>query len=303
MSVALLFAGQGAQHPAMLPWLDDAALLARIGRRLGTTDWRTGLADPAWASSNRHAQVLLTATASAAWEQLAPDLPAPACVAGYSVGELAAFCAAGVFDASSAVDLAVSRAEAMDRCAALAPGAMIGVTGLDPAAIEPLCTVTGASIAIRNGIDSVVLGGTRRAIDAAGHAAAAAGARVTALPIGVASHTPLMRAAVTEFARTLAAVPVKRPAAILFTNTRGRVDDAGGATEALAEQIAATVRWDECMDAIHARRPACVLEIGPGDALSRMWAQRHPEVPARSCDAFRSRDAVVRWVSAQLSGR
>jgi [acyl-carrier-protein] S-malonyltransferase len=40
----------------------------------------------------------------------------------------------------------------------------------------------------------------------------------------------------------------------------------------------------------------CVLEIGPGAALARMWNQRYPDVPARSADEFHSLSAVVRWI-------
>jgi [acyl-carrier-protein] S-malonyltransferase len=61
-------------------------------------------------------------------------------------------------------------------------------------------------------------------------------------------------------------------------------------------QIAQTVRWSACMDQIHMRRVGCVLEIGPGAALARMWNQRFPDVPARSVDEFRREASVVDWV-------
>ena len=99
MSFALLFSGQGTQHPAMLPWLADDGLVRDMCARLGVDDWRRALADPAWAQRNDNAQTLLTGLALAAWNQLAPQVASPAAVAGYSVGELAAFSAAGVIDA------------------------------------------------------------------------------------------------------------------------------------------------------------------------------------------------------------
>jgi len=298
MSFALVFSGQGTQHPAMLPWLGDDTIVRGMCTHLGTPDWRAALADPAWAARNAHAQILLTGVALAAWHQIAPLLPAPAAIAGYSVGELAAFSAAGVFDAETALDLARRRAEAMDRCAERTPGAMLAVTGLGAEAIDRLCDESGLAIAIRNGPQSAVLGGPHAALDRAERALAVRNARCTRLRVGVASHTPGMRDAAVEFLRTLSEVKFAKPRMALFSNAADRVHDAAGARHALAAQIAATVRWDECMENIRARNVACVLEIGPGQALTRMWNERYPDVPARSCDEFRSMAGVAKWVAA-----
>ena len=128
MGWALLFSGQGLQHPAMLPWLQRDALIAGLEAQLGA-DWRDRLAQPAEAANNLRAQLLLTATASAAWAQLQPLVEPPAIVAGYSVGELAAFAAAGVFAASTAIELAGQRARCMDQAARGLDAGLLGVTG------------------------------------------------------------------------------------------------------------------------------------------------------------------------------
>src|SRR6185436_1191935 len=121
MGLALLFPGQGAQHPQMLPWLDAQPAaqpaLKALARHLGP-DWRDALNDPAWLHVNRVAQLLLTGVGIAAWQTLAAQLPRPVVVAGYCVGELAAFTAAGVFNADTALDLAAARAQAMDESVA-----------------------------------------------------------------------------------------------------------------------------------------------------------------------------------------
>jgi hypothetical protein len=95
MSFALLFSGQGTQHAAMMPWLAEDERVAGMRARLGVNDWRRSLEDPSWAANNANAQTLLTGLALAAWAQLAPMVPPPEAVAGYSVGELAAFSTAG----------------------------------------------------------------------------------------------------------------------------------------------------------------------------------------------------------------
>lgn len=297
MSFALLFSGQGNQHPAMLPWLADDAIVHAMRARLGVEDWRGALADPAWAERNDNAQTLLTGLALAAWSQLAPLVAPPAAIAGYSVGELAAFSAAGVLDPEPTLALAQRRAEAMDACAAQAPGGLLAVTGLSGPRLEQLCVETGLALAIRNGQESVILGGPSAALGQAERIALLEGAQCTRLRVNVASHTPWMREAADSFARALESVSFHAPQVALFSNAADRIRDAASARNALAAQIATTVRWDECMENVMARHIRCVLEIGPGHALARMWNQRYPTVPARACDEFRSAAAIAAWLT------
>lgn len=299
MSFALLFSGQGTQHPGMLPWLADDAIVRNTCARLGVDDWRASLADPAWAQRNRNAQTLLTGLALAAWNQLATTVASPAAVAGYSVGELAAFSAAGVIDADAAASLAALRAEAMDRCAVQAPGGLLAVSGLAETRLEPLLLETGVALAIRNGIESVIVGGPHAALGEAERIASRHGAQCTRLRIDVASHTPWMREAAASFSQALANVTFHTPQSVLFSNARDRIKDARAARVALAAQIDSTVHWDECMENIAARQVSCVLEVGPGQALARMWNQRYPAIAARACDDFRSAAAIAAWLNSQ----
>lgn len=304
MAFALLFSGQGLQQPAMLPWLDDDGAGMAAVQRIAGHDWRAALADPAAAGRNAFAQPLLTALALAAWAQLAPGLPPPAAVAGYSVGELAACSAAGACTADAAVALARQRAEAMDRATTRQPPTgLLGVSGLPLAAIDALCARHGVAIAIRSGTATAVLGGPRPALAAAQAEAAAMGAHCTPLNVALASHTHWMADAAQAFADLLAAMPadvLHTPRAALFACATGaRVPYAASLRSALATQIDRTVRWDDCMDGIAERGVACVLEIGAGSALARQWNARHPAIPARAADEFRSAAAVGAWVRRQ----
>jgi [acyl-carrier-protein] S-malonyltransferase len=56
------------------------------------------------------------------------------------------------------------------------------------------------------------------------------------------------------------------------------------------------------MENIRARQVRCVLEVGPGQALARMWNQRYPNIPGRSCDEFRSAAAIANWVNSHFDG-
>jgi [acyl-carrier-protein] S-malonyltransferase len=312
MSFGLLFSGQGTQHAAMLPWLDEPtpadhgrsdneALLRRVEQALQVPSWRQALQDAAWAARNRNAQVLLTGTALAAWARLAPQLPAPAGIAGYSVGELAAFSAAGVFDATTAIALAGRRAAAMDQAAGGAPGGLLAVSGAPEAVIEGWCRAHGCSVAIRIAADAVVVGGLAAALQSLHQHASAQFAKCSALNVAVASHTPALQPAADAFRQVLRATPLTLPMLPLFSNATGdAVHTTAQAAELLSGQIAQTVQWSACLDALHARQPRCVLEIGPGTALATMWNRRHPDVPARSADEFRSTAALLKWMTDRL---
>ena len=299
MSLALLFPGQGVQHPDMLAWVDAEPLaqpaLAELSAKLGS-DWRARLADADWATANRQAQPLLAGLSLAAWACLAPHLPRPDAVLGYSVGELPAAAAAGAFDVHEALGLATQRAAAMDAASGDEPAGLIAVHG-------PVDERFGLDLAIDLAPDRAILGGSLTAIAAATPRLIERGAEVKPLAVRVASHTPRMALAVDAF-RTHIAARAWRPLQSTFI---ANLDGAGlrqpdALKHALAEQIAHTVQWQRAVATLAERRPRCVLEVGPGTTLSRLWAAQHPDVPVRSVDEFRSAEAVVVWVLRQLAG-
>lgn len=169
MKIALLFSGQGMQYADMLPWMNPAhPLLLQMQDQLHVPDWRAAMRDSSWASTNAHAQVVLTACALAAWQQLQEQVPALqsssqslAAVAGYSIGELAAACVAGVLSASDTIKLAGQRAALMDQAGAGQDSSMLAVSGVSIRTIEQWCQAQGAALAIRNGPDSAVCAGPR----------------------------------------------------------------------------------------------------------------------------------------------
>lgn len=312
MSLALLFPGQGTQHAAMLPWLGQdcppLAALQRLQATLGT-DWRARCNSSsdnnrAWATGNAVAQSLITGLSLATWEQLQVLLPLPAVVAGYSVGELAAFSVAGVFSASIAQDLACLRARVMDDCVQGHDTGLLSVSGAAPGLIDELCTRYQLGVAICLAPDRVVLGGLAQTLVSAGNAATAAGATATRLAVAVASHTDWLKAGVPVLAAALESIAFERPSATLVCNhSATALRRPADLRHALAGQIASTVRWDQCMQAVAERGPTCVLEVGPGTTLARMWNARYPHIPARSLDDFQQAHAVAAWVAQMLAGR
>jgi len=302
MTVALLFPGQGTQHEDMLPWLEeDAAARAVLSVMSGVlgTDWRARLADAEWSRKNAVAQPLVTGTSLAAWSALAGRLPRVVAVAGYSVGELGSCAAAGMLSVDAAMGLAVKRAAAMDACPDAAAGGLLGVTNASPGELAAVMAQYGLELAIRTGDQRCILGGHRSELALAAGRLAAHGAKTTLLCVSVASHTRAMRAAVPVLAEALAQAhwrPARSPWVAGITGHVVR--DLHEVQRVLAEQVATTVRWDACMDAVSERRPDAVLEVGAGTTLTRLWRERHPAIPARSCDEFSRPAQIMDWLES-----
>jgi [acyl-carrier-protein] S-malonyltransferase len=305
MSVALMFPGQGTQHEAMLPWLESASaarpVLAAVRAVIGD-DWRARLVDTGWSQSNAVAQALVTGTSIAAWAALCEGLPHVVAVAGYSVGELAACVAAGLLDVDDAMTLAVRRAAAMDACAVDGAAGLLGLSNIDSGAVAAACARWGLDVAIRTGERRCIVGGAARALAEAALYLEMLGAKATPLGVRVASHTRAMRAAVPALARALASAHWHAPRVAWVAGITGAVvRDTAEVRRVLADQVATTVRWDACMDTLAERRPDSVLELGPGTTLARLWRERYPAIPVRSCDEFASAREVLAWVAGNAS--
>jgi len=252
--------------------------------------------------TNRVAQPAIVAATLAMWAALRETVPTPALVAGYSIGELAAYGVASALAPLDAVRLAVERAQLMDAC--LDPDAaqgMVAVSGIPTVAIEPLLQRFGFYRAIVTGEDTLVAGGPAAQREALAEAAAAAGARATVLPVEVASHTPLLQGAVAPFAKVLARQDWRAPAfPVLAGISAEKVDDARPATHVLSHQIAEPIRWMDCMDAAAEAGITVALELGPGTALAKMLQSRNPNIACRSVTEFRSLDGIRSWLGRQL---
>lgn len=302
MRLALLFSGQGGQGPAH--WQQVRAGLGGPWREvlLATVP---GIADddavpaPETLAQNCIAQPLIFAQQMLLWEQLRENLPRPVCVAGYSLGELAACCVAGAFPATTGLALAGERARLMDGAA---PGehAMLAVLGLDEAVVATQAAAAGLAVAIRNAPRHLVVAGPRAGILIAAAQFETAGAnRLVHLPVRTPSHTPRLAGAAAAFRQRLAELPDGRlsmPVLSAIDATPAR--RAAEACTALARQICTPLDWAACLQAIVELQPDAVLEIGPGNALTRLFGELAPDIPARACDDFRSIEGIIGWVQA-----
>ncbi|MYN06290.1 ACP S-malonyltransferase [Pseudoduganella aquatica] len=307
----ILCPGQGGQHEGMFDLADGDPAAAAL---LGGLRARGACANPPYAEhagqadhaargghglfSNRVAQPMIVAAALVMWEALRSCAPQPALVAGYSIGELAAWGVAGALTPFETVRLAQTRAELMDQSLATHPGqALLAVTGPHPSRTAALVAACGFHAAIATGEDSCIIGGLQSSASEATALLAAAGARVTALPVEIASHTPLMACAQAPFADALRAASLHdAQTPVLSGISAARLERREQAIEHLPRQLCETIVWDECMDACAEAGITVALELGPGAALSRMMQARHPGIACRSVADFRSLDGVRAWL-------
>lgn len=298
MRLALLFSGQGQQSSAHLDHLKahaDTSLVKALASALGPV-WQS--AEGVDLSANVIAQPLIFGYQLAWWRRLQEHVPVPVCAAGYSLGEMAACASAGVFSAEEGVGLCVERARLMD-AATLAPMIMLAVLGLGEPLVAKTAAAHGLAIAIRNAAMHFVVTGPVDAIHAAMADFDKAGAtRLTLLAVKTPSHTHFLVSAAEAFEARLR---VHQSGALSFpviSAVSGRASHTrGDVVQALAQQISTMLQWDRTMETVQEMRPDVVLEVGPGNALSRMLAECAPDIPARSVADFRSVEGVLVWLS------
>jgi [acyl-carrier-protein] S-malonyltransferase len=199
----------------------------------------------------------------------------PAAVAGHSVGELSAAYAAGCLDERATLGLVQVRAQAMAAACREVDGTMAAVLGLELAEVERVCAASSnhtgtVQVANVNAPGQVVVAGERAAVDRAGLAALAAGARrVLPLPVGGPFHSRYMVPAQGTVADALAAVPFADPSVPIAANATGAaLRDGADLRAELCAQIAAPVDWVACLRRLAALGCARFLEVGPGQALA-----------------------------------
>ncbi|AYA89915.1 MULTISPECIES: malonate decarboxylase subunit epsilon [Stenotrophomonas] len=302
MSLALLCSGQGAQHAAMFDRVRDLPAarhtLDVASTVLGRDVFSAAAADDRF--DNAQAQPLLCAATLAQWQGVRDNVPTPTLIAGYSIGELAAHAIAGSFDATTCLALAAQRAQLMDG-ASPADAGLQAVLGLERHVLQPLCDLHGAHMAIANGQDHFIVGGTHASLLRLADAAQAQGADIRPLPVHVPAHTPLLAAAVAPFAAALHASPLQAPRLPLLAGIDARpVRDRAMAVHTLSAQLAQTIEWAQVMRQAFERGARVFLQLGPGNALARMVAPSYPCCEVRAVEEFQSLEGAAAWVRSAL---
>ena len=215
-------------------------------------------------------------------------------VAGHSLGEYTALCAAGAISLADTARLLRLRGDAMQRAVPVGMGAMAVVLGLDIEKLAEICVAAEKAagdnmvcdIANDNAPGQIVISGSRPAIEAAMELAKTAGAkRAMLLPLSVPPHSRLMTPVVTEMTAALNQIEINEPIVPLISNkTCTPMTDTTEIKEALLYQITHGVRWRETILGLSALGVTETIEVGPGNVLTGMTTRIDSTLTAKKLE-------------------
>ena len=305
---AFIFPGQGSQSVGMGAALAEASREARavfeeVDEALGQKLSRLMAEGPAEELTlTANAQPAIMANAIATLRASGIELANKAdFVAGHSLGEYTALCAAGTFDLATAAKLLKRRGQAMQAAVPVGEGAMAALLGADLALAQAVCDAAAkgevCTVANDNDPSQVVISGHRGAVERALDIAKEKGAtRAILLPVSAPFHCPLMQPAADAMAEALAGVAMEPPAVSLYANVTAQpIDNPDDIRELLVQQVTGMVRWRESVAAMHAAGVIHFVEFG-GKVLGPMVKRIAPDAIVASVISMDDIDALVKEI-------
>lgn len=278
---AFVFPGQGSQTVGMLselaasyPQVEET--FREASDALGYDLWQLVSNGPAEELNKTwQTQPALLAASVAiyrVWQQQGGKQPS--LMAGHSLGEYSALVCAGVIDFADAIKLVELRGKLMQEAVPEGTGAMQAIIGLDDASIRKACEESAQGQVVSpvnfNSPGQVVIAGNKEAVERAGAACKAAGAkRALPLPVSVPSHCALMKPAADKLAVALEKMTFNAPSVPVVNNVDVKCEsDAAAIRHALVRQLYSPVRWTECVEFMASQGITQLLEMGPGKVLT-----------------------------------
>lgn len=207
-------------------------------------------------------------------------------VAGHSLGEYTALCAAGALTLSDTAKLLRLRGNAMQRAVPVGAGLTAVILGLDIEQVREICAANDCDLANDNSPGQVVISGARDIVERTMAAAKDAGAkRAMALALSVPVHCKMQAPAADEMRAALADIKMSAPVATLISNkTAAPMTDVNEFKDALVYQMTHGVRWRESVLAMPELGISETVEIGPGAVLTGLTTRICPELTSRKLE-------------------
>ena len=310
---AFLFPGQGSQSVGMGAALSGASRAARdvleqvdeaLGQNLARL-MRDGPEDELRLTEN--AQPAIMANSMAVFAALTREgnvelAKAAQFVAGHSLGEYSALCAAGSFDLATTAKLLKLRGQAMQAAVPVGVGAMAALLGADLELAQKIADAAAkgevCTVANDNDPGQVVLSGHKGAIDRAIAMAKEMGAkRAVPLPVSAPFHCPLMQPAAEAMEDALSYVVVETPAVPIYANViAAPVTDPDSIRSLLVDQVTGMVRWRESISEMVDAGVGEFIEFG-GKVLGPMVKRTAPDVEVRSVVTIEDVEALAKEIA------
>jgi len=301
MTRAFLFPGQGSQAVGMGKALAEAFASARetfqevddaLSRKLSKLMWEGPETDLVLTENAQPAIMAASLAVIRALEREGGlNLAKHArLVAGHSLGEYTALCAAGAFTLADTARLLRTRGRAMQDAVPVGVGAMSALLGIDiegaEAAAREASSFGVCVVANDNAPGQVVISGAKEAVEKAGEIAKSKGAkRAMALAVSAPFHCPLMQPAADRMAEALAGILIRPPSAPLVANvTATETAEPDTIRRLLVEQVTARVRWRETVASFRALGVETTVEAGGGKVLTGMVKRIDKDLAAVALD-------------------
>lgn len=286
MAYAVLFPGQGSQFVGMGADLFAARpdLVGDVADEILGFSLRSVCLDGPEEILTRteHAQSALFALSYALWDEFARAAPAPAAVAGHSLGEYTALAAAGVFGFEECLAVVAERGQAMADAADAEPSAMAAVIGASLDTVEEVCERRRADggrlwVANINAPGQVVVAGATGDVEWLADRASDLGLRrVILLAVAGAFHTPFMSGVASRLASALADVRPAEPLMPVYSNVTAAPVEADEVVDTLTAQVVSPVRFSESLEAMAATGVDTFVHVGPGNITAGLAKRTVP---------------------------
>jgi [acyl-carrier-protein] S-malonyltransferase len=290
MASIFVFPGQGAQSVGMGKDLYESNAAARavfdevdsaLGEKLSDIIFN-GPAETLTLTANVQPAIMATSIAMLR----ASGVSLPEFVAGHSLGEYTALCAAGALSVGDAAKLLRARGNAMQTAVPVGHGLTAVVLGMDIEALRKICDENGCDVANDNSTGQVVISGAKEAVESAMAAAKEQGAkRAMPLALSVPVHCRIQQPAADAMAKALESVNIKTPSVPLISNkTCTPLTDVNEIKNALVYQMTHGVRWRESVLNMAELGITEMIEVGPGSVLTGLCSRITDKITAKKLE-------------------